>query len=172
MLWISTWIYILGCLPVRLIYLKDRFLFFFFLFRRKKKKTLGNGVRAMMHGWNLRKHLPTSNSVEMIEWREGKRGSVKEVATLFQRAHLLHWALLHDWKRLRKTDPSGPSRGTLHRYKLNHRVSTKGNDSRAKYVKHPWWRSSFHHSLIPLTDSFHQHPLGLRLSTLNYLLIL
>lgn len=70
MLWISTWIYILGWLPVRLIYLKD---WFFFFYERKKKKTLGDGVRAMMHGWNLRKHLPTSNSDEKTEWQNKGR---------------------------------------------------------------------------------------------------
>lgn len=67
----------------------------------------------------------------------GKERKSVKVSTLLQPAILLHLALLHDCKGLHETDPSVASQGKLRLYELNSSVVTKGNDSRAKYVKHP-----------------------------------
>lgn len=111
MLWISTWIYILGWLPVRLIYLKDWFFsFFFFFYKRKKKKLL------------------------VMEWEQ--------------------WCMGEIWENI-----------------YQHPTAMRKLDDRMKRGKVP----KFHHTWPPLsrnTGSFHHHPLGLRLSTVNYLLIL
>lgn len=67
----------------------------------------------------------------------GKEWKSVKVSTLLQPAHLLHLALLHDCKGLHETDPSAASGGTLHLSKRYCGVATKGNNSRAKSVKHP-----------------------------------
>lgn len=116
----------------------------------------------MMHGWNLRKHLPTFQQrweSWMTEGGEGKRGKVFN----FQRFRSLH--IFYIWLCCLKRVPALRLRAHYIFMKSIVALPQRGKDSRAKYVNHPRGGSSFHQTTK--TDSFHQHPPSLRLSTLN-----